>query len=302
MSAEEYAVIEGAALAYEGPYRLGVSVVIPHHNTHEFLSRCIAGLSAQTYPRSLLEVVISDDGSDRVPFKSELALADSLDLRIIAQSRCGRRTAAARNRAIEAATREVIICIDADIIPVEQFIEAHMRYYHVARQIATVGPRKFIDVTGIDPNSVPKELPGLRHRPDVCSVSNHGYPLDGRIPFFERFQHERSPYWFYYSCNIGFWREDALRIGMFDPRFDGHWGYEDIDYGYRLFLNGNVIVYVPDAVALHQENQATSAKQREDDGEVNLARLIAKWPNLDDEEPDTLSGPQATNATVGVMQ
>lgn len=288
MTPTEYNRIEQAARAYQGLYHLKVSVVIPHYNSHDLLSRCMAGLSAQTYPRDLIEVIISDDGSDRTPLRSELAHAELLNLKIISQPRLGFRAATARNRAIERATGDIVICLDADIIPVEKLIESHMRFYHVAQRVVTVGPRKFIDVGGVEPSRVPDELPGIRNYPDICSASNRGFRLDGRTPFFEYFQNEGKPYWFFYSCNIGFTHEAALRVGLFDCRFDGCWGYEDVEFGYRLFLDGNIFMFTPDALALHQESRRRSSVQRIADGEINLAKLIAKWPELDDEEPNSL--------------
>jgi chondroitin synthase len=288
MTPMEYIAIQRAERDYRGSYHLKASVVIPHYNSHDLLSRCTAGLSAQTYPHDLIEIIISDDGSDYAPRRSELAHAEFLNLEIVSQPRLGFRAATARNRAIERANGDVIICLDADIIPVEKLIESHMRFYHVARKVVTVGPRKFIDVTSIEPYRVRNDLPVIRNYPDICSASNQGLRLDGRIRFFENFQNEHKPYWFFYSCNIGFTREAALRVGLFDCRFDGHWGFEDVELGYRLFLDENVFMFAPDALALHQESRSLSSAQRLTDGEINFSKLIAKWPELNDEEPDSL--------------
>jgi chondroitin synthase len=284
----QYNSIKQAERAFRGPYHLKVSIVIPHYNAHDLLSCCTAGLSAQTYPNDLMEVIISDDGSERPPRRSELAHADSLDLKIVSQPRSGFRAATARNKAIERAAGEVIICLDADIIPVQELVESHMRFYHVASKVVTIGPRKFIDANSVEPSKVPDALPALKNYPDICSASNRGFRLDGRTPFFNRFEDEQKPYWFFYSCNIGFTREAALRVGLFDCRFEGHWGYEDVEFGYRLFLDGNSFMFTPDALALHQEGRRLSSAQRVADGEINLAKLIAKWPELDDEEPNSL--------------
>jgi len=287
MNSAKYNEIYQMAQSYEGQYHLKVSVVIPHYNSNMLLSRCIAGLSAQTYPRDLIEIIISDDGSDRVPQSSDLAYAERLNLKIISQSRLGMRRAKARNNAIEKAGGDIIICLDADIIPVENLIESHMRFYHATRKVATIGPRKFIEVD-VEPSVVPEKLFELRFYPDVCSSSNRGFKTDGRAAFFENFQNEQKPYWFFYSCNIGFTREAALRVGLFDSIFDGNWGYEDIEFGYRLFLDDNIFIYARDALGLHQESETLSSRQRITEGEINLAKLTAKWQELDDEEPNTL--------------
>ena len=272
---------------YDGAYNLSVSVVIPHYNTPTLLSRCIASLASQSYPNDLIEVIVSDDGSDQVPVASEVVHAEDLNLQIVIQERHGFRAGAARNRAIEQASGDIILCLDADMIPVEQFIEAHLRCFHVSQRVATIGPRKFIDVGRVAPKNVVALRSSFETYPDVCSVSNHRYPLDGRLPFLEQFEHEEKPYWFFYSCNIGFPRITPT-AGYFDEVFDGQWGYEDIEFGYRLFRSGFRFVYVPKALAFHQENTVTLANKRKDDGAANFTKLLSKWPELEDEEPATI--------------
>lgn len=288
MNSEEYKKVTQTADTFFERYHQAVSVVIPHYNAHNLLARCIASLESQSYPSELVEVIVSDDGSDHFPCTSELVNDSSLDVKIIKQERFGFRASSARNRAIEIASGEVIICLDADMIPVGNFIESHMRYFHVSKQVATIGPRKFIDVSHVPREQVVSLRESFRLCPDVASVSNHGYPLDGRLPYLENFHHESKPYWFFYSCNVAFRRHTALEVGLFDEDFDGQWGYEDIDFGYRLFKAGCLMVYVPQALAFHQENTVTSRSKRSDDGEVNFKKLLTKWPELEDEEPSTI--------------
>ena len=48
-------------------YSMSVSVVIPVYNRKEKLAKTIAGLTQQTYPLELIEVIIADDGSSDNP-------------------------------------------------------------------------------------------------------------------------------------------------------------------------------------------------------------------------------------------
>ena len=37
---------------------------------------------------------------------------------------------------------------------------------------------------------------------------------------------------------MAYWRDDALNVGLWDEDFNGNYGYEDIEFGQRLFENG----------------------------------------------------------------
>lgn len=49
---------------------------------------------------------------------------------------------------------------------------------------------------------------------------------------------------------------------MFDIEFDGCWGYEDIELGYRLFLSGVEFVYLEGAFVYHQEGDGLNLEER----------------------------------------
>ncbi len=33
-----------------------------------------------------------------------------------------------------------------------------------------------------------------------------------------------------------------MRVGGFDERYDGHWGYEDVEFAYRMIEHGECLV------------------------------------------------------------
>jgi len=261
-------------------YTKSVTVVVAHYNSRILLERCLAGITQQTYPASLIELVVSDDGSDELLTGVQEMFRGVLDVRIITQPHHGFRLATVRNRGLFEASGEVIIFMDCDIIPVPEFVEAHMRWFHASNQVATVGPRKFIDTTGIDPRSIPQLLTQLRLGPDVASISNRSEPLDRRLPIFRRFWSCTHPYNWFYGCNIAVRRAAAIEIGGFDENFNGAWGYEDIEFGYRLFSQGTFLVAEQGALALHQESAGMSGQQRQRDGEINRRRLYREIPEL----------------------
>ena len=88
-----------------------VTVVVPIHNTANYLSRCINSITNQSYRN--LEIILIDDGSTDESLKicQLLAQTDSR-IRVIHQDNVG--LAETRNRGMELATGEYICFFDSD--------------------------------------------------------------------------------------------------------------------------------------------------------------------------------------------
>jgi GT2 family glycosyltransferase len=98
-----------------------VSVVIPTHGRHASLARCLAGLAAQTLPREMFEVVVSDDGSATPVAPTVEAFADRMNVRVVRRARGG--PAAARNDGARHARGQLIAFTDDDCIPAPNWLE-----------------------------------------------------------------------------------------------------------------------------------------------------------------------------------
>ena len=277
----DYAGIELSVRQFPRSYTKSLSVVVPHFRGRILLERCLFGLTNQSYPHHLMEVVVSDDGSSCELVGIEQMFRSALNLRMITHERNGYRLATVRNRGILASEGEVVVCLDCDVIPVPELIESHLRWFHVGGEKATIGPRKFIDVCHIRPSDVPRTVHQLRSCPDIPSASNRYLAVDKRWPEFQNFKKHPHPYNCFHGCNVAFRRDRALEIGLFDEEFNGRCGYEDIEFGYRLYKAGQRLVFEPEALALHQENTVISAEQRALDGEVNRRKLYSKVPELE---------------------
>lgn len=98
-----------------------VSVIVPVFNDAARLKICLEALEAQTYPKSLYEVIVVDNASDEgqniqgvvAQFSQAIAAFESTP-----------GSYAARNRGISLAKGEVIAFTDADCIPCHRWIEA----------------------------------------------------------------------------------------------------------------------------------------------------------------------------------
>jgi hypothetical protein len=84
-----------------------ISVIIPVHNTAQFLPESVASVLAQKYPA--VEIIVVDDGStDEI---ADVVHPLPADVRLLKQRRAG--LAAARNRGIREASGELIAFLDA---------------------------------------------------------------------------------------------------------------------------------------------------------------------------------------------
>jgi len=276
-----YASIELTVRELPRAYNKTVSVVIPHFDARILLERCLFGLTVQSYPSHLMEIIISDDGSASQLCGIKEKFRDRLDLRVLTHERMGFRLATVRNRGILVSEGEVILCLDCDIIPVPELIEAHLRWFHVTDKVSTIGLRKFIDVGVVNPSDVPQLMPELREYPDVPSASNRYLTVDKRLPELRYLKEHPYPCNCFHGSNIAFRKDSAVGVGLFDTAFDGHWGYEDIEFGYRLYKAWHYLVFEPQALGLHQENTVLSAEQRALDGDVNRRKLYERLPGLE---------------------
>jgi glycosyltransferase involved in cell wall biosynthesis len=95
-----------------------VSVIVPVLDDPRHLLRCLEALERQSYPSEAYEVLVVDNGS-REPV--EPLLRDYQQATGLVEARRG--SYAARNRALEAAKGEILAFIDADCLPVPQWLE-----------------------------------------------------------------------------------------------------------------------------------------------------------------------------------
>ncbi len=110
-----------------------VSVIIPCYQSARTVGAAISSALTQTYPR--VEVVVVDDGSSDA---SAAVLAGYGDLiRVITQPNAG--VSAARNRAVEAASGELIATLDADDILLPGHVAAAVDAWQAAG-----GGRRFV--------------------------------------------------------------------------------------------------------------------------------------------------------------
>ena len=262
------------------PFSRTASIIVPTYNCRELLARTLSGLKLQTYPANLLEVIIADDGSSDDTQVYLRKFQASGELRSVRQCHVGFRLASIRNKAILAARNEIIINLDADMIPMPEFVVAHMKWFHVFDHVAVIGHRRFVDMNGIKPSDIEKCIDDFRDLPEVKSASNWFMNRDRRLREFRGFDRHPAPYNLFHGCNVAYPRQSALEVGLYDEEFNAHWVYEDIEFGYRLWRHGMRFINETQALALHQENTVLRHEDRATGDQHNFALACRKIPGF----------------------
>lgn len=262
--------------------RCTVSVILPHYRAQRELEITLAALGRQTYPRYLTQVIVADDGSPEPP--AVPASFDGLEVSVVTQPRRGFGLARARNTGAAAASGEILVFLDCDMVPEPSWLEAHARWHHLVADAVTVGFRRHVDFTGIAPS-------------DVAAAAAAG----ALTPLFEG-RAQQHPEWievhlqrwremtsshddlFRVACggNLGVRAETFHAVGGCDESFD-QWGAEDIELGYRFFTHGALFVPERRALCWHQglndegAGEPDSAEQRSlEEQRAKIAHLIAQ--------------------------
>ena len=137
--------------------------------------------------------------------------------------------AGARNRGIQAASGDIILFTDADILADKNLLYEHARIHSSETNSALVGCEVQI-------NSLAEYRHVLEH-PETRRATH-------------RRAHRELPWYFFLTGNASVQREVLIKVGMFDERFLGY-GHEDIELGYRLHHAGLPIRYNSAAINYH---------------------------------------------------
>lgn len=209
------------------------SVIIPTQNRWAILERVLSALMIQTWPD--YEVIVVDDGSTDGTYEKLEAWARKTNpcwpLKLLRQEKNG--PGWARNRALQAATGEVVIFIGDDIIPEPDFIQQHMeKHREIEEPCAVLGYTRW---DGLH----------MRVTPFLDFVNHDGAQFGyGRLQ-----EGEEAPLGCFYTSNLSISRE-LLGENPFHEAFtEVNW--EDIELGYRLYKRGLRLIYHPAAQAHH---------------------------------------------------
>jgi len=221
-----FAIAPAVARAPSGP---PLSVVIPSFNRRDDLLRLLAALERQAIPQDAFEVVIVLDGSTDGSHAALRGRESPLTCRVLDQPNRG--VAASRNAGIRAATHDIVVNLDDDMVPAPGFVAAHASAHR-----------------GADPSyvAVGRAVTQPLGRADLWSLYQ-------RAEWEDHYRRKAEPEhsWSYFDFSVGntsLHRSLLDRAGWFDETMRRH---DDQECGVRLVGAGARLGLREDALAWH---------------------------------------------------
>lgn len=212
-----------------------VSVIIPTYNRKESLLRTLDSLARQTYPAERFEVIVVDDGGSD---GTELIAQNTYPFRLVYCRQANQGSAAARNRGVLESAGDVLVFIDDDIMLETGYLTGIAR--KTGSGVVTMGV-------------------WLPYHPANPSVFGKRVALQieesrARIQTDEEVSYTECT-----SNNLGVWRTDFMRVGMWrDVLGDGPTLWGDVEFGYRAWKAGCRFLRIADAGIIHCDQHVAS--------------------------------------------
>jgi len=109
------------------------------------------------------------------------------------------------------------------------------------------------------------------------------YPLPSFPQVYQKFDEELSGYhlaWtFFITRNVSVEKRFFEEVGLFNEKFKG-WGYEDWEWGYRLYKKGVKFIEDKEIITYHQEHPF-SVKNRRKEQMRNYATFVSLHPEIE---------------------
>jgi glycosyltransferase involved in cell wall biosynthesis len=214
------------------PADLTVSVIVPTFNRCSRLERLLLAIDRLPESRTGLEVIVAVDGATDGTMEMLHSIRLGYSLRVIEQPNRG--PSAARNAALAAATGDVVLFLDDDVIPTEVVVSEHLRHHRLDPRAAVIGP--MIAPPGL------RLSPWLQWETTIVGRQYEGLQT-GRWKPTERF---------FYTGNASVRRELALAIGGFNEQFTRH---TDREFALRLAALPVTFYFAPDAIVHHEPDR-----------------------------------------------
>ena len=258
------------------------SVVIPTYNREHILSLSLTSLCNQaSVSADDFEVIICDDGSSDNTRQMVEAFSDCLDIKYFFQEDKGYRVSLARNTGIRAAKHEVIILLDSGVVVSSNFVDSHLKQHsdkstnnvvigYIYGYNYTMRSDDLTDEFDFDnPDLTIKTLQECNLHLDV---REDNYRLVS-----DKLADLPAPWTLFWTTNVSFGKDFVEEVGLFEERFES-WGVEDVELGYRLYINGGSYMLSRSAAGLHYPHERDVQAQKQSNSE-NRSLLYKLHPD-----------------------
>ncbi|MEQ4304962.1 glycosyltransferase family 2 protein [Plantactinospora sp. B6F1] len=254
------------------------SVAIPYRQRLPNLRRALTSLAEQTMDSSRFEVVVG--AIDYSPEYVSLCrdYADRLTI-VTVMASGGWNSSRARNLALRQVSGRILLLMDADMVLPSGFLQNLAdNYYSGEAEVCLVGqmidyrPDGVYDLTDVSGAGLPYE----HYRAALAELqAGPGVRLDRRL--------DRDPAVAWTGVWAGLVAIPVATVRRHDLSFDENfhgWGFEDVEWGYRVWRSGTPIIMREDVYGVHQPH-TRSGRLGDDEYRANGRYFLAKWPNLE---------------------
>ena len=194
-----------------------VSIVMTYYKTKNQLYKTLKEIQSLIYKN--FEIIIASDGDNSL----HLERFSDMDIKYFWHPRNNFRLASVRNAGMKLSTGQVLVFLDSEVYPEEGFFLKLLRRHYENPNLLLIHGLYNEDNTP--------------HRFYDCDIARPWLVMGGG------------------SCSIR--KINALKIGLYDENYNGDWGCEDTDWGYRAHLKGLRIEHDRDLKTFHQEHKST---------------------------------------------
>ncbi len=212
---------------------LTASVVVVNYNGLDVTPGCLESLRHQTYPSELWDVIVIDNASaDGSP--EEIAKRFP-EVRLV-RNKDNTGFSPAVNQGARLSERDVVVLINPDAVAEPEWLERMLAPMHNDPDVACVGglvldeAGKKIDFAGGE-----------------ASFYGHGFQAHQNDPIDIVLR--AGPTLFATGASLACRRDVFLESGGLDEEFFAY--FEDVDFGWRLWVLGHKVWFAPDAVVHH---------------------------------------------------
>ena len=258
-----------------------ISVIIPTYNRSKGMEYTIRSLINQDLDKSEFEIVVVDDGSSDDTFGVLKKYEEEVNIAYGYQSNKGYRPASARNIGIRIARGRICLFIDSGIILKTDCLRRHIEFHRNLRNEAAIigytygytqhGETEEELMSVVDPHDADKSIELL---------IKMGRFLDTREKIYRKYNdqlHELSSSWtLFWGGHLSVPARCLQRVGGFDENYDGNWGCEDNDLGYRLLKEQVPVYFLRDAQVLHLPH-GTNLSSKKAEGYKNCKYFHNKY-------------------------
>lgn len=212
---------------------MDVSVIFATYNREDVLDRVFAAWrQVDLKTKYEYEIICSDDASSDNTVEI-IKSASDLPIKLLQNEKGG--AAKARNAALKIAKGKIVIFTGDDMFPEPDFVNQHFEnYLKFGEKIATLGRIEW--------------HPELDMNYLMYHITNIGCEQFGFIglPAYQLIDYRH-----FYTSNISVPMSQLQALDQFFSTEFDKYGFEDIEFGYRLEKNGMKIYYDPDIVITH---------------------------------------------------